>query len=120
MIAYDVNDAPRQQLFPPERVRGAAGPGTIVLKSRTRPRDVKKRTVDMATNAIGSNILAGATKLEIFLSDQLSNFTNIQVFFLNILLLESIYLLDCQKEPNTFFPRGGGSTRARLSKRQPP
>lgn len=43
MIAYDVNDAPRQQLFPPERVRGAAGPGTIVLKSRTRSRDVKKR-----------------------------------------------------------------------------
>lgn len=41
MIAYDVNDAPRQQLFPPERARGAAGPDTIVLKSRTRPRDAK-------------------------------------------------------------------------------
>jgi len=29
MIAYDVNDAPRQQLFPPERARRAAGPDTI-------------------------------------------------------------------------------------------
>lgn len=29
MIAYDVNDAPRQQLFPPERARGVAGPDTI-------------------------------------------------------------------------------------------
>lgn len=51
MIAYDVNDAPRQQLFPPERARGAAGPDTIVLKSRTRPRDAKdysKRTIVMA------------------------------------------------------------------------
>lgn len=47
MIAYDVNDAPRQQLFPPERVRGAAGPDTIALKSRTRPRDAKKRTIVM-------------------------------------------------------------------------
>lgn len=45
MIAYDVNDAPRQQLFPPERVHGAAGPDTIALKSRTRPRDAKKRTI---------------------------------------------------------------------------
>jgi len=26
MIAYDVNDAPRQQLFPPERARGGCGP----------------------------------------------------------------------------------------------
>lgn len=48
MIAYDVNDAPRQQLFPPERARGAAGPDTIALKSRTRPRDAKKRTIVMA------------------------------------------------------------------------
>lgn len=47
MIAYDVNDAPRQQLFPPERARGAAGPDTIALKSRTRPRDAKKRTIVM-------------------------------------------------------------------------
>lgn len=45
MIAYDVNDAPRQQLFPPERARGAAGPDTIALKSWTRPRDAKKRTI---------------------------------------------------------------------------
>lgn len=45
MIAYDVNDAPRQQLFPPERAHGAAGPDTIALKSRTRLRDAKKRTI---------------------------------------------------------------------------
>lgn len=32
MIAYDVNDAPRQQLFPPERARGAAGSDTIGLE----------------------------------------------------------------------------------------
>lgn len=63
MIAYDVNDAPRQQLFPPERARGAAGPGTIVLKSRTRPRDVNKSTIGIAPNGIiQSNIRAGATK----------------------------------------------------------
>lgn len=43
MIAYDVNDAPRQQLFPPERTRGAAGPDTAV-KSRTRLRDAKEYT----------------------------------------------------------------------------
>lgn len=32
MIAYDVNDAPRQQLFPPEQARGGCGP------RRRRPR----------------------------------------------------------------------------------
>lgn len=47
MIAYDVNDAPRQQLFPPERARGAAGLDTIALKNRTRPWDAKKRTIVM-------------------------------------------------------------------------
>lgn len=48
MIAYDVNDAPRQQLFPPEQARGAAGPDTIALKSWTRPRDAKQRRIVMA------------------------------------------------------------------------
>lgn len=38
MIAYDVNDAPRQQLFPPERARGAAGPGHY------RPEELDKAT----------------------------------------------------------------------------
>jgi len=52
MIAYDVNDAPRQQLFPPERARGAAGPDTIALKSRTRPRDAKERIVMAAFRII--------------------------------------------------------------------
>lgn len=45
MIAYDVNDAPRQQLFPSERARGAAGPedGAALAARptlRTKPRDV--------------------------------------------------------------------------------
>lgn len=62
MIAYDVNDARRQQLFLPERVHGAAGPGTIVLKSRTRPRDIKECAIGMANRLIYSNIRAGATK----------------------------------------------------------
>ncbi|KAG7199123.1 hypothetical protein KM043_018014 [Ampulex compressa] len=40
MIAYDVNDAPRQQLFPPERAHGAAGLD-IIDERRTRPRDAR-------------------------------------------------------------------------------
>jgi len=52
MIAYDVNDALRQQLFPPERAHGAAGPDTIALKSRTRPRDAKERIVMAAFQII--------------------------------------------------------------------
>lgn len=63
MIAYDVNDAPRQQLFPPERARRAAGPDTITLKSWTRLRDAKERTIVMAFQVIElDSIQAGATK----------------------------------------------------------
>jgi len=63
MIAYDVNDAPRQQLFPPERARRAVGPDTITLKSWTRLRDAKERTIVMAFQVIElDSIQAGATK----------------------------------------------------------
>lgn len=71
MIAYDVNDAPRQQLFPPERARRAAGPDTAV-KSRTRPRDAKEyihsHDEHGSTNRIGQRtyvrtyVRAGAMK----------------------------------------------------------
>lgn len=62
MIAYDVNDALRQQLFPPERARGAAGPN-IAVKSRTRPRDAKEHHWHggESSNRIGQNVQAGAT-----------------------------------------------------------
>lgn len=32
MIAYDVNDAPRQQLFPAERTHRAAGLDTVAIR----------------------------------------------------------------------------------------
>lgn len=42
MIAYDVNDAPRQQLFPAERARGAAGPNAVAANARTGTHDASR------------------------------------------------------------------------------
>lgn len=67
MIAYDVNDAPRQQLFPSERARGAAGPDAVatlrvVANARTRPWVASSSTVQSPPIAwqMGFDRLAGA------------------------------------------------------------
>lgn len=57
MIAYDVNDAPRQQLFPSERARGAAGPDDGAALAARRTLRTKPRDVDvLAGRSIGNGL----------------------------------------------------------------